>query len=194
MYLHITDTLLVPIFSFICCVLTSILVVYLISFATTVSTFAPIIMVSLGLALSVDYNLFLLSRFREEVLKQERRFAAEERSRADWEVEEEGRGQDQHRHIPVARAGDLDFPLRVREAVVQMLKVPGHTVLTSGVTLMICLFALAPIPVDVLNSMGLGAGIVTFMAVLVNLTMTPCILLLWPNFFSDVRCSRVLLP
>ena len=87
----------------------------------------------------------------------------------------------------VARAGDLDFPLDVREAVLHTLRVPGHTVITSGITLMICLFALAPIPVGVLSSMGLGAGITTFFAVFVNLTMTPCVLLLWPRFFSDFR-------
>ena len=38
-----------------------------VSMNTQVISFAPTIMVSLALALSVDYTLFLLSRFREEI-------------------------------------------------------------------------------------------------------------------------------
>ena len=49
---------------------------YYVSKAMSVSTICPSIMGSVILALSIDYSLFLLSRFREELLTASRRTGA----------------------------------------------------------------------------------------------------------------------
>ena len=43
------------------------LVMYGISCTMTVSTLAPSMMLAISLAMSIDYSLFLLSRFQKEV-------------------------------------------------------------------------------------------------------------------------------
>jgi uncharacterized membrane protein YdfJ with MMPL/SSD domain len=51
-------------------ILTSFLIAYPIApFGVNVATFAPSVMMSVCLALSVDYSLFLLSRFRQDLIK-----------------------------------------------------------------------------------------------------------------------------
>mmetsp|Transcript_28884 Transcript_28884/g.70314 ORF Transcript_28884/g.70314 Transcript_28884/m.70314 type:complete len:881 (+) Transcript_28884:59-2701(+) len=50
-----------------CCIAATILVMYPVSLCTDVSSEAPSLMIAVALALSIDYSLFLLSRFSEEV-------------------------------------------------------------------------------------------------------------------------------
>ena len=49
-------------------VLGSFLIMYPISIFLTINSFTPSIMVSIGIAMSFDYSLFLCSRFREEIV------------------------------------------------------------------------------------------------------------------------------
>ncbi|KAK2963385.1 putative Trehalose monomycolate exporter MmpL3 [Blattamonas nauphoetae] len=61
---------LITIFATATSILTSFLVMFPIAkYLLEIPTFAPSLMMSICLALSVDYSLFLLSRFREEILK-----------------------------------------------------------------------------------------------------------------------------
>ena len=50
-----------------CCITATVLVMTPIAASMNVSTEAPSLMIAVALALSVDYSLFLLSRFGEEV-------------------------------------------------------------------------------------------------------------------------------
>lgn len=95
--------------------------------------------------MSVDYSLFMLSRWNEE-MKQ---------------------GRD------------------VFEATVIAMYHTGHTILVSGLTLAACAMGLMLIPMDLLSSLGYTASIVVFCTMLINLTLTPAMLLWDPcGFFS----------
>ena len=64
------------------CILTSILTAYLIMWPIalnmTVISFAPSVMMSTVIAMSIDYSLFLLSRYREELLNGRKPYGAVE--------------------------------------------------------------------------------------------------------------------
>eukprot|EP00052_Salpingoeca_macrocollata_P014159 m.110734 g.110734 ORF g.110734 m.110734 type:complete len:873 (+) comp19202_c0_seq2:701-3319(+) len=59
--------LVFPILNMAVSITTSYLVVYLISFRMSIISFAPSLMASISVAVGVDYSLFLLSRYREEL-------------------------------------------------------------------------------------------------------------------------------
>lgn len=64
-----------------------------------------------------------------------------------------------------------------------MLCSAGHTVLVSGLTLMICWLGLSFFPVNLLSSAGLSAAMAIAAAIFVNLSLTPALLFMFPNFF-----------
>eukprot|EP00511_Aplanochytrium_stocchinoi_P004396 CAMPEP_0204832988 /NCGR_PEP_ID=MMETSP1346-20131115/15372_1 /ASSEMBLY_ACC=CAM_ASM_000771 /TAXON_ID=215587 /ORGANISM="Aplanochytrium stocchinoi, Strain GSBS06" /LENGTH=731 /DNA_ID=CAMNT_0051965175 /DNA_START=257 /DNA_END=2452 /DNA_ORIENTATION=- len=104
----------------------------------------PSIMMSCSLAFSIDYSLFLLSRYREEVM-----------------------------------AG---VPVRV--AVEVMVDCAGHTIFVSGLTIAVCWFGMMAFPVSLLSTSGLGSGTAVLVTLLVNITLTPTMLLTFEDFFS----------
>jgi hypothetical protein len=105
---------------------------------------APSVMMSSVIAMSIDYSLFLLSRYREELKA----------------------GKD------------------VTEAVLYMTWAAGHTVLVSGSTLVLCFLSLMFFPTALLSSSGLGCAIAITVTILVNLTLTPALLLTFDKFFA----------
>ena len=114
-----------------------------------VGTFAPSVMMSLVIAMSIDYSLFLLSRYREEILK--------------------GKNNSQ--------------------AVRLMSEHAGHTILVSGLTLSICFAGMIFFPMDLLATIGMGSAIAVLCTLLINLTLTPAILLTFGRFFSKSKFS-----
>ena len=68
-FLRSLRLMILPIISMALSVLTSFLIIYPIALVLNVFAFVPSIVMSLVIALSIDYSLFLLSRFREEILK-----------------------------------------------------------------------------------------------------------------------------
>jgi len=133
---------------------------YPIALHIDVGSTVPTLMLSVSIAMSIDYSLFLLSRFREEI--------------------ESGRA--------------------VPKAVERMMGAAGHTVLISGTTLALCFGGITFLPLQMLRTMGIGAGATAALSVIVNLTLTPTLLLTFPNFFSDLEyngfgcIARLLLP
>lgn len=115
-----------------------------ISHATQIISFAPSVMMSCTVAMSFDYSLFLLSRYQEEVV--------------------------QH-------------GAQLEDAVHAMLCCAGHTVLVSGCTLMICWLGLTFFPVTLLSSGGLAAAMSILSTLMVNLSLTPVLILTFPHFF-----------
>merc|ERR1719197_295400 len=62
--------MLIPVFCVSCSVCLSYTIMYPVAvFAMNCSPFMPTIMISVTIAMSIDYSLFLLTRFREEIDK-----------------------------------------------------------------------------------------------------------------------------
>lgn len=118
---------------------------YPVSIATTVSATAPSLMMSLCIAMSIDYNLFILSRYVEEVRR--------------------------------GRTGD--------QVVSNVLSTAGHTIIISGITLLVSLLGLLFFPMNMLHSFAYACGFSITIALLISLTFTPALLLTFPRFFEN---------
>ncbi|ETO03816.1 hypothetical protein RFI_33586, partial [Reticulomyxa filosa] len=123
----------------------------------TVNPFAPSIMMSVTVAMSIDYSLFLLTRFREEVEKQISKGV---------------------------RPKDVDTLYAVR----QVTRWSGKVVAFSGFILSITYVGLIAYPMTMLQSVGMGTSIAVLCTILINLTLTPAILLSFPDFFKILGC------
>ena len=94
--------------------------------------------------LSIDYSLFLLSRFKEEIMN----------------------------GSPMQRA------------VTTMIGSAGHTITVSGCTITVCFLGQLFFPLDILRSLGIGSAVAVSTTLIVNLTLTPAVLLAFPRFFT----------
>ncbi|ETO21499.1 hypothetical protein RFI_15705 [Reticulomyxa filosa] len=113
-------------------------------------------MMSVTVAMSIDYSLFLLTRFREEIEKQTKR----------------------------RKLNDIDTTFAIR----QMTRWSGKVVAFSGFILSITYIGLVAYPMTMLQTVGLGASIAVLCTILINLTCTPALLLMFPNFFKVLGC------
>jgi RND superfamily putative drug exporter len=118
----------------------------LISTVTDVSIFAVNIVTMLGLGLAIDYALFVVSRFREELARRPR-------------------SED-----PVRERRNL------REALAVTMDTAGRTVAVSGVVVAVALTSLLFFPQLFLRSMGLGGISAVLVAVIGALTVLPAML------------------
>lgn len=105
--------------------------------------FAPLVMSSLVLAMSMDYNLFILTRFSEGMQK----------------------------------------GLDVEKAVEEAITYAGHTCVTAGSCLAICLAALLPLPLG-LHSIGGAACMAVGVCMAATIGIVPSLLLSFPGFFA----------
>ncbi|ELP88944.1 MmpL efflux pump, putative, partial [Entamoeba invadens IP1] len=126
--------------SFVC----SFGVMFLFTFAFSVYGIAPALMASCVSAMSIDYSLFLLTRFSEETFV------------------------------------DQSF----YEAVKNTLQHAGRIIATSGGLITLCFVSLCFFPIDVIFSLGFSAALSIFFTVIINLTLTPSLLNMFPVFFS----------
>ncbi|KNC53625.1 MmpL efflux pump [Thecamonas trahens ATCC 50062] len=113
-------------------------------------SFVPSLMMSILIAMNIDYELFLLTRYAEAI-----------------------------------RAGHSSH-----DAVIVMLSTAGHTIVVSGLTLMVCFLGLVIFPLDLMVSTGVGCAVAIAITLLVNMSLTPALLLTFPSFFS--RCIEPL--
>ena len=127
-------------------VLGSFLSLRLLTELTDVSVFAINIVTMLGLGLAIDYALFVVSRFREELA-------------------ERPRSQD-----PVRERAAL------RGAVVATMDTAGRTVAVSGLVVAVALTSLLFFPQLFLRSMGLGGISAVLVAMGAALTLLPALL------------------
>ena len=65
-----------------------------------------------------------------------------------------------------------------------MIANAGHTIAVSGATIALCWFGLTVFPVMLLSTVGGGAGLTIIVTFFANITLTPAMLLSFPNFFS----------
>lgn len=148
-YLRSVRLMALPLLSLLISILASFSLVYSVTFYIDVAAVAPAVMMSLSIAMCIDYNLFLLTRFREEILRRRTTTAA----------------------------------------VYNMLESAGHVVLVSGSTLAFTFAGLAFFPMDFLRAIGVSGSVSIAMTLIINLSLTPCILLIFPKFFSQFSVS-----
>jgi uncharacterized membrane protein YdfJ with MMPL/SSD domain len=142
--------LIIPLVALVVSILVSFAIMYIVAQFIDVVFITPSLMMSMLVATSIDYSLFLLSRYREELLDAQR--------------------IDQH------------------AAVVAALRTGGHTVLVSGLTLAVCFAGLVLLPLDSMQTLGIGTAVAVVVALTVNLTLVPALLLTAKNFFW--RCVK----
>ncbi|MEZ5238317.1 MAG: MMPL family transporter [Microthrixaceae bacterium] len=129
-------------------VLGTFFTLYVITLVTDVSIFSINLVTALGLGLAIDYSLFIVSRFREELARRPR----SEWNRADRQL--------------------LDA------AVVRTVETAGRTVAFSGLTVAVSLSALLVFPMYFLRSFAYAGIGVTLVAVAASMFTLPAALAL----------------
>ena len=127
------------------------------TFATTVDTFILNVVSIIGVALSIDYGLLVVSRYREEARLV--RAAQDDGSRAS--------------RSPAGLQSRVVVP-----AVITTIQTAGRTVLFSAVTIALSLVGLFLMRVHMLKMIAFGGIIVTLLAVLAAVTLVPALLTL----------------
>ncbi|ELP90697.1 hypothetical protein EIN_024060 [Entamoeba invadens IP1] len=144
---------IIPIINLIVIVSVSFGSLFPIAYWSEFYSIAPAIAVALEVAMSVDYSLFLLSRYSEEIRKDQSHF----------------------------------------DAVKTMFRHSGRIIATSGSVLICCFLSCCFYGVTVIVTLGLGCVICLIFTVVVNLTITPSLLLMFPKFFrikGMIPCSK----
>jgi RND superfamily putative drug exporter len=131
-------------------ILGSLTVLRLLTLATTVSVYSVNITTIMGLGLGIDYGLFIVTRFREELRRQ----------------------------ALLAPGGTTAQPPpgSVERAVVRTVATAGRTVLVSGVTVAVALCGLMLFQPVFLRSMGYGGVATVAVDVIAALTVLPALL------------------
>mmetsp|Transcript_3702 Transcript_3702/g.5735 ORF Transcript_3702/g.5735 Transcript_3702/m.5735 type:complete len:898 (+) Transcript_3702:208-2901(+) len=140
---------IIPIINVSTCLLSSFAMMYgLTQYTAKAPSFVPSVMEAMVIALSIDYSLFLLTRYRFEIMNNKRRGSS-----------------------------------AVREAVFHA----GEVVFMSGLTLVSCFLGITGFPTQTVYMVGVGCSLCLTMALVINLTMTPALLLAFPVFFSTFQ-------
>ncbi|MEV8221681.1 MULTISPECIES: MMPL family transporter [Dietzia] len=126
------------------------------AFTDTISTMTPTLASMIGLAVGIDYALFIVSRFRTELVKHIGGNDLE-----PVELAEKLKAIDAHKRAHLAG-------LAVGKA--------GSAVVFAGLTVLIALAALSIINIPFLTAMALSAAATVAIAVLVAITLLPAIL------------------
>ncbi len=143
------------------------------TYAMAVDSAVVNVVTVLGLGLSIDYGLLIVSRYREEL-------------RRSLDGEEHGRARRRHRDPAVERA------LR------RTLETAGRTVAFSALTVAISIAGLLVMRAEILRSLGAAGVSVVVIAVLTALTLVPALLVLLgrrmlrPSLLARVPGIRVL--
>lgn len=149
--------LVIPVFTMMTSLSVSFGIMYVVTYIETVQQTTPSLMMSILIAMSIDYSLFLLTRFRQEL---------ETYTGGDLQ------GFDEAAQIKA-----------VRRCVYTMMQTAGFTVLLSGLTLTVSFLAMWVSPVDIIASLGVGCAVALCVALTVHLTLVPALMLSFPLFF-----------
>ena len=125
-------------------------------FTDTINTMTPTLASMIGLAVGIDYALFIVSRYRTELVK----YIG---------------GNDLEPRELAAKLKEIDFRQRAHLAGLAVGKA-GSAVVFAGLTVLIALAALSIINIPFLTAMALSAAATVAIAVLVAITLLPAIL------------------
>ncbi len=162
-------------------ILGSLTVLRLLTMATTVSIYSVNITTILGLGLGIDYGLFMVTRFREELHRQPT--LTTYLSGGTHPPGPPGEGTTPP-HPPEA------FRPNVEAAVARTVATAGRTVAVSGVTVALALTSLMLFPEDFLRSMGYGGVATVAVDVLAALTVLPALLAVLGHRVNALRIRR----
>ncbi|MFN3600064.1 MAG: MMPL family transporter [Dietzia sp.] len=126
------------------------------SFTDTINTMTPTLASMIGLAVGIDYALFIVSRFRTELVKH---IGGNDLEPAELAV----------------KLKEIDIRQRAHLAGLAVGKA-GSAVVFAGLTVFIALAALSIINIPFLTAMALSAAATVAIAVLVAITLLPAIL------------------
>ncbi|WP_194862030.1 MMPL family transporter [Dietzia sp. SYD-A1] len=126
------------------------------AFTDTINTMTPTLASMIGLAVGIDYALFIVSRFRTELVKHIG-------------------GNDLEPAELAAKLRSIDAPTRAHLAGLAVGKA-GSAVVFAGLTVLVALSALSIINIPFLTAMALSAAATVAIAVLVAITLLPAIL------------------
>jgi trehalose monomycolate/heme transporter len=166
-------------------ILGSFTVLRLLTMGTPVSVYSINVTTILGLGLGIDYGLFIVTRFREELRKQA--------LLAHGEILRHPR--------PPARAGEPPPSLLARqsleqnrqivaEAVARTVATAGRTVVVSGITVAVAQCSLMLFPVVFLRSMGYGGVATVLVDMIAALTVLPALLGVLGHRVNALRIRR----
>ncbi len=151
---------LLPLFVGMLTVITTFLALRLVNGVVALSPFAVNVVIGLGLGLAIDYTLFIVNRYREELYKLG--VGLPEGSAEDGRFT----GAD----------GTLDEPAARAEALRRAVGTAGRTILFSSATVAVAMAALITFPQGFLYSMGIGGAVCALIAVTMALVALPALL------------------
>lgn len=137
--------------------------VWALSFVMDLDSVVINVVTILGLGLSIDYGLLMVSRFREEL----QILVAENEKAITAGLSLGKRRRGYKRRDPL-----------VRQAVEKTVATAGRTVLFSALTIAFCVAALAAMSPSLLKALGVAGSLVVVMALLSALTLVPALLTL----------------
>jgi len=137
-------------------------------------SFSPIVAAMIGLGVGVDYALFIVTRFREEL-----RGVPGHRVRAmgvrGCPPGQQGPGGAECPPGPAQRA-ELSEGQRAQDAVVIAMRTAGRAVLTAGTTVVIGMLGLLVLRQALMNGVAIAAAATVAMTVITSLTLLPTLL------------------
>ena len=125
-------------------------------------SFSPIVAAMIGLGVGVDYALFVVTRFREEL-----------------------RGVPGGRPPGPAQRSELHEGTQPGDAVIIAMRTAGRAVLTAGTTVVIGMLGLLVLRQTLLNGVAIAAAATVAMTVIASLTLLPALL-----GFTGYRLAR----
>lgn len=160
--------MIIPFISMVASLLPTYLLTYILSQFNIVeiNDFLPAVIAMIGIAVAIDYNLFSLTRYKEEFHKRKAQGLLD----GKWSKE--------------------DIHLAELESSSVMNKTAGTAVMYSGISVLIGFLSLLILRSDFANGMALGVSIAIVLSVITSRTLTPAILGLfghyldWPNVFT----------
>ena len=144
------------------------------SLTDTINNLTPTLASMIGLAVGIDYALFIVSRFRTELVKHIGGNDLEPAELAD-------------------KLKGIDFRTRAHLAGLAVGKA-GSAVVFAGLTVVVALTALSIINIPFLTAMALAAAVTVVIAVLVAITLLPAILGAFGTRVFAVRIRGVKAP
>jgi uncharacterized membrane protein YdfJ with MMPL/SSD domain len=155
--------MIIPVVCIACAFVISFGVMYFVArYGRNVGGTTPSVMVSVMIAFAFDYELFLLSRYREALTQ----WKGQARARTVF-----------HRPVPASVEDN-------NSAVQEMVTYAGRVVVTSGLVLLACFLGMWAVPLSIVSTFGLGAAVSLGTSIFINVTLTPALLLVLRPLFS----------
>ena len=144
-------------------------------------TAAPSLMASVFIAMSIDYSMFLLTRFQEEKMVLAKRtdsgkiYFGPDRHKTTKEIEDP----------ELENEDEDDLSVQLIPVIAIVLGSSGKIIIASGTTLAICFAGLLALPLNLMQSIGLSCAVSLIYTMAVNLTLAPALIYTFPIFLTN---------